>query len=163
MWMWTAGSYAEPLMSDENSESWSSSIQIADIHTDRVAGNHLRDVNYAFKQGSFCPPAAVPGFFSHQTERSDYTGRAYYTDYDIRDFDFMGYKYSLLSSIGTAGLNTVINMVPGRDMEEFQAFVSARGCAKILVGKGLQDEPRMTSCLLFCFRFYPLLTMTAGL
>lgn len=66
--MWTAGSYAEPLQSDENPETWAGSILVADIHTDRLLANHLRDIVYGYKQGAFCPQAAVPGFFSHQTE-----------------------------------------------------------------------------------------------
>lgn len=36
-----------------------------------------------------------------------------------RDFDFLGYRYSLMSSIGTGGLNNVINMLPARDKQEF--------------------------------------------
>ena len=38
------------------------------------------------------------------------------------DFDYLGYKYSLLSSIATAGLNNVVCMIPARDEEEFERF-----------------------------------------
>ena len=40
-------------------------------------------------------------------------------DVNARDFDLMGYKVSLLSSIGTAGLNNVFAFVPSRDAEEW--------------------------------------------
>ena len=40
----------------------------------------------------------------------------------VRDFDLLGYRYSLLSSIGTAGLNSVLNMLPARDTQEFTLF-----------------------------------------
>jgi hypothetical protein len=122
--MWTAGSYAEPLQSDENPETWAGDIVLDDIHTDRLLANQLRMVAYGYKQSAFCPPAAVPGFFSHQTERLDHTNALHTSDFNLRDFDLLGYKYSLLSSIGTAGLNTVVNLIPGRDEEEFIAFVS---------------------------------------
>ena len=39
-----------------------------------------------------------------------------------RDFDFLGYRYSLLSSVGTAGLNNVLNMLPARDIQEETLF-----------------------------------------
>ena len=42
-----------------------------------------------------------------------------------RDFDLLGYKYSLLSSIGTAGLNHVLCMIPARDPSEFALFPEA--------------------------------------
>ena len=41
---------------------------------------------------------------------------------NVRDFDLVGYKYSLLSTIGTAGLNNVVTMIPARDEEEFALF-----------------------------------------
>ena len=42
----------------------------------------------------------------------------------MRDFDLLGYRYSLLSSIGTGGLNNVMNMLPARDTQEFELFPS---------------------------------------
>ena len=41
-------------------------------------------------------------------------------------FHFRRYQYSLLSSIGTAGLNNIINDIPARDLEEFNAFPQVR-------------------------------------
>lgn len=43
-------------------------------------------------------------------------------DMNARDFDYLGYKYSLLSSIGTAGLNNVVCMIPARDEDEYNLF-----------------------------------------
>ena len=42
-----------------------------------------------------------------------------------RDFDFAGFKYSLMSSIGTAGLNNVVAMLPARDLAEYNALPNA--------------------------------------
>ena len=45
-WMWAlGGTYAEPLMSDEQPGSWA--FYEADLHTDRLAGNKQRQVAYA--------------------------------------------------------------------------------------------------------------------
>eukprot|EP01050_Picozoa_sp_SAG11_P002502 SAG11_NODE_128_length_15542_cov_6.432105_4_plen_150_part_00 len=41
---------------------------------------------------------------------------------NTRDFDFVGFRYGLLSSVGTAGLNNVVAMLPARDFAEFSAF-----------------------------------------
>jgi hypothetical protein len=39
-----------------------------------------------------------------------------------RDWDYLGWRYSLLSSIATGGWNNVINMIPARDSEESSRF-----------------------------------------
>ena len=39
-----------------------------------------------------------------------------------RDWDYLGWRYSLLSSIAVAGWNNVIDMIPARDPEEFRNF-----------------------------------------
>lgn len=41
---------------------------------------------------------------------------------NTRDFDLLGYKFSLLSSVGTAGCNMVFTMIPARDEEEYDLF-----------------------------------------
>ncbi|KAK7248665.1 hypothetical protein SO694_0004003 [Aureococcus anophagefferens] len=41
------------------------------------------------------------------------SGRCY--DVNARDFDYVGYKYSLLASVGSGGLNNVVAFLPGRD------------------------------------------------
>ncbi len=42
-----------------------------------------------------------------------------------RDWDYLGWRYSLLSSIATGGWNNVLNMIPARDLEEHQHFAQA--------------------------------------
>lgn len=116
----------EPLMSDEQPGSWG--FYEADLHTDRLSGNHQREVAKGYRD-QYCPNDAVPGFAFHQTDR-DATGKQKQICPDgrcsnysrARDFDLLGYRYSLLSSIGTAGLNNVINMLPARDEQEFSLF-----------------------------------------
>jgi hypothetical protein len=63
------GSYAEPLQSDENSESWDAFLK--DPHTDRLSANRQRQMNYDYAQNKFCPASALPGFVNHQSERND--------------------------------------------------------------------------------------------
>lgn len=85
--------------------------------------------------GQLIPPARIPGFIFHQTERTDDNGTFacsgagsgaanHWLCYDMnaRDFDLLGYKYSLLSTVGTAGQNLVVTMIPARDTEEFSLF-----------------------------------------
>jgi hypothetical protein len=43
-------------------------------------------------------------------------------DWHARDFDYLGYRYSVLSTIGTAGRNLVVANIPARDLEEYNAF-----------------------------------------
>jgi hypothetical protein len=92
----------------------------------------MRIVNYQYYVGQLQPASRVPGFIFHQTERTADNGtnpcfsnagepwpQACY-DSNIRDFDLLGYIYSLLSTVGTAGQNNVLTMIPARDMDEFQ-------------------------------------------
>ena len=58
--MWAAGSYAEPLQSDEQTTSWTAYVQ--DIHIDRTDGNRQREMNYDYAQSKLCQPSAMPGF-----------------------------------------------------------------------------------------------------
>jgi len=103
-------------MSDEQPASWS--FYEADLHTDRLAGNKQRAVA-ALYRSEFCPNEALPGFAFHQTDRDPTAlqkatcpqGRCA-NHSRVRDFDLLGYRYSLLSSIGTGGLNNVLNMLP---------------------------------------------------
>lgn len=128
-WMWAlGGSYAEPLMSDEQPASWS--FYEADLHTDRLAGNKQRSVAKLYRD-EYCPNEALPGFAFHQTDRDPTAlqtkvcpgpeGRCS-NHSRVRDFDLLGYRYSLLSSVGTGGLNNVVNMLPARDVDEFSKF-----------------------------------------
>ena len=42
-----------------------------------------------------------------------------------RDWDYLGWRYSVLSSIATGGWNNVLNMIPARDPEEDRHFSEA--------------------------------------
>jgi hypothetical protein len=96
------------------------------------------DIRSRYAQNQLQPPARIPGFVFHQTERTDDNGtmpcagagsgaRNHWLCYDmnVRDFDLLGYKYSLLSTVGTAGLNVVLTMIPARDVEEFKLLPQA--------------------------------------
>jgi hypothetical protein len=43
----------------------------------------------------------------------------------VRDFDIMAYKYSLLSTIGTAGQNNIVTMILAKDPGVFSMFSQA--------------------------------------
>jgi hypothetical protein len=115
-WMWAAGSYAEPLQSDEQTTSWTAYVQ--DIHIDRGDGNRQRQMNYDYAQSKLCQPSAMPGFLHHNTDRGD--GRR--VDLTIRDYDFYGAAYTIISAVATGGVNMVVCDVPARDEGEFAAF-----------------------------------------
>lgn len=125
--MWAlGGTYAEPLMSDEQPASWS--FYETDLHTDRLAGNKQRQIAKSYRD-AYCPNDALPGFAFHQTDRDPTAlqekacpdGRCS-NHSRVRDFDLLGYRYSLLSSIGSGGLNNILNMLPARDPYEFNLF-----------------------------------------
>ena len=123
--MWVAtGSYAEPLQSDEQPESWHAFTP--DLHTARLTANRMREMNFDYRMNKLCPTLTAPGFFSHQSDMQNISGaRAWDSNRFIRDFDIVGYKYALLSSVGSAGLNSVVNTLPARDAEEYNAFPEA--------------------------------------
>jgi hypothetical protein len=133
-WSWLAGSYPHPTGQDEQPESF---LPYPDLHFDRVSANRLRYVNYWYRNYQFAPSEVVPGYATHQTERSrnvpddEITGghpqkvEEVHTAYRLRDWDYLGYRYSFLSSIGTAGWNNVVDMIPARDSEEFKHFSDA--------------------------------------
>ena len=43
-------------------------------------------------------------------------------DWHTRDFDYLGYRYSVLSTIGTAGRNLVLGNIPARNQAEYDHF-----------------------------------------
>ncbi len=129
-----AGSYSEPIAGDENPESYGSNgvSGVTTLSTDHVLANNLRIVNYVFRARQLLPNVRVPGFMSHQTERQfpDGQGPGSRPEWNVtahyqRDFDLRGFAYSLLSSIGTAGLNNVVAMLPARDEREFAMMPNA--------------------------------------
>lgn len=135
-WYQLAGSYTEPIAGDENPETYG--VPIASLHTDHVAADNTRIVNHRYAVDTLLPPSRIPGFIFHQTERTDDNGTFacagagagasnHWLCYDmnVRDFDLLGYKYSLLSTVGTAGQNLVVTMIPARDESEYSLFPQA--------------------------------------
>jgi hypothetical protein len=118
-WSWLAGSYPHPTSTDEQPESFT---PFPDLHTDRVSADRARYANYRYRIRDYCPAYLMPGFITHQTERYNLKGELVRESFRRRDWDYMGWKYSLISSIGIAGLNNVINMIPARDPQEFRNF-----------------------------------------
>lgn len=108
--------------------------KVPTLRTDHVAADNLRRVNYWYRQENLLPMSRIPGFFSHQTERSAPPAA---TAVDVcsnsssptgrqgcyrRDFDLLGYRYSMVAQVATAGLNNVMCMLPARDEAEFNLF-----------------------------------------
>jgi len=132
-WIWLSGSYPHPTAADEQPESFN---PFPDLHFDRASANRQRFTAYRYRVNDYCPPELMPGFITHQTSRKDgdtetnvgkdkkaNKGVLRLDSFRIRDWDYLGWKYSLISSIGTAGFNHVVSMIPARDMEEFKNFL----------------------------------------
>jgi len=130
-WSWLAGSYPHPTGNDEQAESFK---PYPDLHFDRVSADRTRFVNYWYRNYQFAPTELIPGYATHQVERlvnvpsSDPPDddppkeEMIYTRYRPRNWDYLGYRYSFLSSIATGGWNNVVNMIPARDPEEWKNF-----------------------------------------
>jgi hypothetical protein len=56
-WMWAAGSYAEPMQSDEQPESWQAVVP--DPSTDRCSANHVRRMKQV-RDSKHLPPRPSP-------------------------------------------------------------------------------------------------------
>jgi hypothetical protein len=130
-WGWLAGSYPHPTFNDEQPESF---MPFPDLHFDRVSADRERWTAYRYRNYEFAPSELVPGFITHQTSRADDTGEMpeRKTDRGVillplraRDWDYLGWRYSLLSSIAVAGWNNVLDMIPARDLEEYRSFSDA--------------------------------------
>jgi hypothetical protein len=118
-WTWLAGTYPHPTLTDEQPESFKA---FQDLHTDRVSADRQRFAAWTYRIERFAPPEIVPGFITHQSERNDAQDVMRRDRFHAKDWDVLGWTYSLLSSIGTAPFNHVINFVPARDPEEFAAL-----------------------------------------
>jgi hypothetical protein len=127
-WSHAAGSYTEPIAGDENPESYGAAgvSGIPTLSTDAVLANNLRHVNYVYRAKQLLPNVRIPGFMSHQSDRhfddGQDPGSLNYSAVHQRDFDYHGFAFGLLSSVGTAGLNNVVAMLPARDAAESSAF-----------------------------------------
>jgi len=118
-WTWLAGSYPHPTLTDEQPESFTA---FPDLHTDRVSADRQRFAAWTYRVERFAPPEIMPGYMTHQSERSDEKEVMRRDRFRPRDWDVLGWKYSVLSSIGTAPFNHVIDLIPARDADEFKAF-----------------------------------------
>jgi len=118
-WTWLAGTYPHPMMSDEQPGSFRA---IVDLSTDRVNGARQRYVAWRLMTRDFCPTEILPGFITHQTQRGDANNVMRRDEYRTRDWDYLGWKYSLISSIATAPFNHVVNYLPARDIQEYKLF-----------------------------------------
>jgi len=118
-WTWLAGSYPHPTLTDEQPESFKA---FPDLHTDRVSADRQRFAAWTYRVERFAPPEIMPGFITHQSERNDDKGVMRRDRFRPKDWDVLGWKYSLISSIGTAPFHHVVNFIPARDPEEFAAL-----------------------------------------
>ncbi|HMI53655.1 MAG TPA: hypothetical protein VK525_19225 [Candidatus Saccharimonadales bacterium] len=129
-WGWLAGNYPHPTGNDEQPESFT---PYPDLHFDRVSADRTRFVNYWYRNYQFAPQEIIPGYMTHQTSRNRNLAaqgagkpaeqsELVYTGFRQRDWDALGFKYSVLSSIATGGWNHVFDMIPARDREEFKHF-----------------------------------------
>ena len=126
-WTHLAGNWPWPMFGDEQPESH---VNFRDLHFARVEADRMRYTTFLYKNYEYYPTEALPGFISHQeprhggnTEQEDTSPLN--TGWRMRNFDYLGWKYSVISSIGYAGINHVIAMLPARDIEEFRHFSAA--------------------------------------
>ena len=121
-WTWVAGSYPHPTGTDEQPGSFRA---FPDLHFSRVSADRTRSRNFWYRVQNFCPVDLMPGFTTHQTQRSDQNRVMRRDAYRRADWDYLGWKYSVISSIGTAPVNHVINYLPARSIDEYNAFTEA--------------------------------------
>jgi hypothetical protein len=121
-WTMVGGTYPHPFGHDEQPGSFRAR---ADLHTDRLSANHVRWVNWRFLMEGFYPLEVVPGYMTHQTQRSDGKGTMHRGPWRRADWDYLGWRYSVISSIATAPYNHVLNFIPARDEQEFKALSKA--------------------------------------
>ena len=121
-WTWLSLTYPGPLHSDEQPGSFQA---FPDLHWDRVSADRQRWAAWWYRVHNFCPLETLPGFVSHQTERHDAAGNLHRTDFRIRDWDCLGWRYSVISAVGTAPFNYVVGDIPAKDTNEVNAFLAA--------------------------------------
>ena len=118
-WTWLGGSYPHPLATDEQPQSFRS---FPDLHWSRGSADRQRYMGWWYRMRSFAPVEVMPGYMTHQTMRSDSKGTMRRDRYRARDMDYLGWKYSVISSIATAPINHVVNYLPARDETEYKCF-----------------------------------------
>jgi hypothetical protein len=119
VWTWLAGSYPHPFGTDEQPVSI---VAFPDLHWSRVSGNRQRWVSWWFRMNQFTPTEILPGFMTHQSQRSDASGTVHRDRFRPRDWDYLGWKFSVISSVATAPFHHVLNYLPARDPDEFKHF-----------------------------------------
>ena len=126
-WTHLAGNWPWPMFGDEQPESH---VNFPDLHFARVEADRMRYAIFLYKNYEYYPTEALPGFISHQVPRhggntEQEKTSPLNTGWRMRNFDYLGWKYSVISSIGYAGINHVIAMLPARDIDEFRHFSAA--------------------------------------
>jgi hypothetical protein len=121
-WTWLAGSFPHPLASDEQPQSFRA---FPDLSWSRASAGRQRFATWWFRVERFTPVEIMPGYMTHQTQRLTPDGHTMRTAFRTRDWDYTGWKFSVLASIATAPLNHVINYIPARDETEFAHFGEA--------------------------------------
>jgi hypothetical protein len=122
VWTWLAGTYPHPLVSDEQPESFPA---FPDLHWSRVSADRQRRSAWYYRQECFVPVEIIPGYMTHQTPRLTEKGECRRDRFRPADWDLLGWKYSVISTIATAPFNLVVNFLPARDEREFKAFSAA--------------------------------------
>jgi hypothetical protein len=119
-WTWLGGSYPHPTTNDEQPGSFEN---FPDLHFSRVSGDRQRWATWYYRMEQFTPLDLVPGYMTHQTPRNDAKGQCVRDRaFNVRDWDYLGWRYSVISSIGTAPFNHVVDLLPARDETEFKHF-----------------------------------------
>ena len=121
-WTWLTGTSPHPLNSDEQPESFRA---FPDLHWSRVSADRQRRSAYWYRTECFVPSEIMPGYMTHQPSRNDPNGHTVRTRFRPADWDLLGWKYSVISSIATAPFNLMVNYIPARDEREFKAFSPA--------------------------------------
>jgi hypothetical protein len=121
-WTWLAGNYPHPTMSDEQPGSF---VAFPDLSTDRISAARQRSMAYKLMIDDFIPVEIMPGFITHQTQRLDGNNVLQRDHFRVKDWDYLGWQFSLLSSISTAPFNHVVNYIPARDSMEYATFSKA--------------------------------------
>ena len=67
-----------------------------------IGGDQMRLISYHYAMQQLIPQRRIPGFMFHQTERGCPPGSKDGICYE-RDFDFIGYRYSVISNVAHAG------------------------------------------------------------
>ena len=131
-WSWLAGSYPHPTFNDEQPESFvrSPTCSSTACRPTASASPPTAIATTNSRRARWCPassptrrratttPASMPS--GEDRPRRDAAAAS-----AQRDWDYLGWRYSLLSSIAVAGWNNVLDMIPARDPEEFKHFSDA--------------------------------------